>query len=117
MSSCPNLYLFLFSFQAEKLGTKQLDEDGLFDLIRTLPGKKGSGSSTKSSAKKSKSPANTVKSNENSFDDFDDDLDMEMAEVVDSISSSSSKVEPESVAESHRKKSDDEVFEAQKVCF
>ena len=26
--------------QAEKIGTKQLDEDGLLDLIRTLPGKK-----------------------------------------------------------------------------
>ncbi len=26
--------------QARKFGTKQLDEDGLFDLIKKLPGKK-----------------------------------------------------------------------------
>lgn len=99
------------------MGTKQLDEDGLFDLIRTLPGKKGSGSSTKSSAKKSKSPANTVRSEENSFEDFDDDFDMEMAKVVDSVSSSNSKVESDSAIEAHRKKTDDEVFEKPEVCF
>lgn len=97
------------------MGTKQLDEDGLFDLIRTLPGKKGSGSSTKSSAKKS--PANTVKSEENSFEDFDDDFDMEMAKVVDSISNSNFKTESDSAMETHRKKSDDEVFEKPEVCF
>jgi hypothetical protein len=27
-------------FQARQLGTKQIDEDGLLDLIRTRPGKK-----------------------------------------------------------------------------
>lgn len=99
------------------MGTKQLDEEGLFDLIRTLPGKKGSGSSTKSSAKKSKSPANTVRSEENSFEDFDDDFDMEMAKVVDSVNSSNSKVESDSAIEAHQKKTDDEVFEKPEVCF
>ena len=31
----------MVSIQAEKLGTKILDEDGLLELIRTHPGKKG----------------------------------------------------------------------------
>lgn len=30
----------IFCMQAESMGTKILDEDGLFHLIRTLPGKK-----------------------------------------------------------------------------
>lgn len=106
----------MFYFQAEKLGTKQLDEESLFDLIKTLPGKKGSKSSTKTSAKKSKSPADTVKSKENSFEDFDDDFDIEMAEVVDCVSSSNSKVESDSAMEAQQKKSD-EVFEKPEVCF
>jgi hypothetical protein len=32
--------VFFVIFQAEECKTKQLDEDGLLDLIRTLPGKK-----------------------------------------------------------------------------
>lgn len=33
-------HLILSFFQASTLGTKIIDEDGLFDLIRTMPGKK-----------------------------------------------------------------------------
>ena len=29
-----------FTFQARQMGTKELDEDGLLDLVRSLPGKK-----------------------------------------------------------------------------
>lgn len=101
--------IHLHQFQAEKLGTKQLDEDGLFDLIRTLPGKKGSKSSNKSSPKTSKSLSQSLVSVENSFEDFDDDLDMEMAEAAEAVSNSckvQSGVSPKIV----NKKKEDEVF-------
>ena len=39
MEDSKNLML-LFIQQAQDFGTKILDEDGLFDLIRRLPGKK-----------------------------------------------------------------------------
>ena len=50
-------FFLSFFFQAAQLGTKQIDEDGLLELLRTRPGKKsGGGASTrtkKSSSKKS----------------------------------------------------------------
>lgn len=100
--------------KAEKLGTKQLDEDGLFELIRTLPGKKGSKSSKKVSPKNSISPvqtseSNKLKSENNSFEDFNDDLDIEMAEIAETISNNS-EVEPERSSVVHSKKSNDEIF-------
>ncbi|GFQ92176.1 replication factor C subunit 1 [Trichonephila clavata] len=66
--------------KAEELGTKQLDEDGLLDLVRTLPGK---GPPKKSKPSKSESKAlesstsrkNSNKSNIDLEDEFEMDVD------------------------------------------
>ncbi|GFY77643.1 replication factor C subunit 1 [Trichonephila inaurata madagascariensis] len=66
--------------KAEKLGTKQLDEDGLLDLVRTLPGK-GPPKKSKPSKSESKvlesstSSKNSNKSNIDLEDEFEMDVD------------------------------------------
>jgi len=55
-----SFYNNIFFFQANTLGTKTIDEDGFFDLIRNTPGKKSSydPSPVKPAVKKTKSTVN-----------------------------------------------------------
>ena len=78
-----NLYLFFVCFfftlvlicQAKECGTSQIDEDGLFELVRTKPGKKTSYESPSVEKKtKKKEKAEPMESLSQGKDQFEGDL-------------------------------------------
>ncbi|XP_035230443.1 replication factor C subunit 1-like [Stegodyphus dumicola] len=91
--------------KAEKFGTIQLDEDGLLDLIRTMPGKNGSAKSNK--FKENKSPK-AAKLNETSSESIKDDKinGMNLKESVSLHKEPVHKTSPKKVAEMKLKKED-----------